>query len=154
MDMSGAGMRNGLAGMAVGVDVNRAVTVAVPVKMHAIAPQPPQHMGAETDQHDADGGLDRARELLGDRVPEQDRRTGKDEQCQGVAEAPGQAVPDDVADVGAARGDRGHRRDMVGLERVLHAEQKSKPQNSEHVSPVLSFPSLRGAKRRSNPFFL
>jgi hypothetical protein len=29
---------------------------------------------------------------------------------------------------------------MVGLERMLHAEQKTQPQNSEHVSPAL----LRG----------
>jgi hypothetical protein len=34
-------------------------------------------------------------------------------------------VADDVADVAAARGDAGHRRDMVGLQRVLHAEQKT-----------------------------
>ena len=41
---------------------------------------------------------------------------------------------DDVADMGAARGDAGHRRDMIGLERMLHAEQKSQPQNSEHAA--------------------
>jgi hypothetical protein len=27
---------------------------------------------------------------------------------------------------------------MIGLQRVLHAEQKSKPQNSEHVYPCHS----------------
>ena len=124
--------------MAVGVEMHRAVAVAVGVKMHAVAPQPPQHMRAETDQHDADGGLERPREMLGDRVTEQDGGAGKDEQGQGMAEAPGQPVLDDVADVGAARGDRGHRRDMVGLERVLHAQQKSQPQNSEHLSPAPS----------------
>src|ERR1700694_71998 len=57
MGVCGAAMRYGFAGMAMGVDVNRAVAVAVTVKMHALAPQPPQHMGPETDQHDADGGL-------------------------------------------------------------------------------------------------
>jgi hypothetical protein len=35
----------------------------------------------------------------------------------------------------AARGDARHRRDMVGFQRVLHAQQKPQPQNSEHVSP-------------------
>ena len=49
-----------------------------------------------------------------------------------MAEAPGQAVLDDIADVAAARGDARNRRDMVGLERMLHAEQKSQSQNSEH----------------------
>ncbi len=82
-------------------------------------------MGAEADQHDADGGLERPRDMCRDRVTEQDRGAGKGEQGQGMAEPPGQAVLDDVAHIGAARGDRGHRRDMVGLERVLHAQQKS-----------------------------
>ena len=74
-------------------------------------------------------------------MAEQNRGAGKGEQRQGMAEPPGQAVLDDVADMAAARGDAGHRRDMVGLERVLHAQQKPQPQNSEHV-PLLASPSL------------
>ena len=58
-------MRDGFAGMAVGMDVHRAVAMIVTMKMHAVAPQPPQHMGAETRQHDADGDLDRPREISG-----------------------------------------------------------------------------------------
>ena len=42
-----------------------------------------------------------------------------------MAEAPGQPVLDDVPDVRAARGDAGHRGDMIGLQRVLHAQQKA-----------------------------
>jgi hypothetical protein len=53
-----------------------------------------------------------------------------------MAKTPGQAVLDDIADIRAAHGDAGHRGDMVGLERVLHAEQKPKPQTSEHLSPA------------------
>jgi hypothetical protein len=34
-------------------------------------------------------------------------------------------MPDDVTDVGAARGDARHRGDMIGLERVLHAQQET-----------------------------
>ena len=59
-----ARMRRGFAGMAVGMQMHRAVAMAVPMKMHAVAPQPPQHMRAEADQHDADGGLDRPRQLV------------------------------------------------------------------------------------------
>ena len=66
--MRRVGMGYGFAGMAVEVDMHGAVAVAVPVKMYAVAPQPPQHMRAETDQHDADGGLDRPRQMFGDRV--------------------------------------------------------------------------------------
>ena len=112
--------------------------MAVAVKMHAVAPQPPQHMRAEPDQHDADGGLHRPRDMLGDRAAEQNRGAGKGEQRQGMAEPPGQAMADDIADTAAARGDAGHRRDMVGFQRVLHAQQKPQPQNSEHVSPARS----------------
>lgn len=122
--------------MTVGVDVDRAVAMAVGVKMHPITPQPPQHMRAEADQHDADGGLQRPRQMLGNSVPEQYRRTGKDEQRQGMAKSPGQAMPDNVPHVGPPRGDTRHRRDMIGLQRMLHAEQKPQPQNSEHVSPA------------------
>ena len=110
--------------MAVGVEVNDAVAMAMTVKMHAVALEPPQHMRAETDQHDADGGFQRPRPAFGDRAPEQDRSTCKCKQGQGMAEAPGQAVLDDIADIAAARGDARYRRDMVGLERMLHPEQK------------------------------
>jgi hypothetical protein len=72
--------------------------------------------------------------MLRDSVPEQNCGAGEGEQCQGMPEPPGQAALDDVAHFGAARGDAGHRRDVVGLERVLHAEQKSQSQNSEHLS--------------------
>ena len=71
-------------------------------------------------------------------MAKQDGGAGKDEQRQRMAEPPGQAVLDDIGDMGAPRGDAGYRGDMVGLERVLHAEQKTKSQNSEHpLRPVV-----------------
>jgi hypothetical protein len=36
---------------------------------------------------------------------------------------------------------------MIGLERVLHAQQKPKPQNAKHGLPALSAPPI--ADRRS-----
>src|ERR1700730_12208833 len=124
-----------LFGMAVRMEVNRAVAMTMAVKMHAVAPQPPQHMCAEADQHDTDGGFQRPRPMFGDRLPDQDRGTGKDEQGQGMAKPPGQAVLDDIADIGASRRDARYRRDMVGLERMLHPEQKPQSENSEHLFP-------------------
>src|SRR5436190_19030652 len=121
--------------MAVSVEMHGAVVMAVPVKMHAIAPQPPQHMSAETDQHQSHGGLDRPRKVFRKRLAEQYRGPGNGEQCQRMAEPPGQAVLDDVADMRAARGDAGDRRDVIGLKRVLHAQQKPQRRNCEHVSP-------------------
>ena len=118
------------------MEMHRAVAMAVLVEMHAVAPQPPQHMGAEADQHDADGGLDRPGNAFGDRVAEQDGGAGKDEQRQRMAEPPGQPVLDDIGDMAAARGDAGYGGDMIGLERMLHAQQKPQPQNSEHTPPA------------------
>jgi hypothetical protein len=46
-------------------------------------------------------------------------------------------VPDDIADVAAARRNAGDGRDVIGLQRVLHAQQKAQPQDTEHVSPPI-----------------
>ena len=59
MGVRGADMRRGFAGMAMGVEMHGAVAMAVFVEMHPVAPQPPQHMRAEADQHHPDGGLER-----------------------------------------------------------------------------------------------
>jgi hypothetical protein len=61
-----------------------------------------------------------------------------------MAEPPGQSVLDDVADVSTARGDAGHRGDMIGLERVLHPKQKPQSQNSEHAPPARLLASSSG----------
>jgi hypothetical protein len=36
----------------------------------------------------------------------------------------------------AARGDAGDGGDVIGLERMLHAQQKPQPKNSEHTPPA------------------
>jgi hypothetical protein len=136
MRMRCAGMRRALAGMAMGVEVHGAVVMAVLVKMHAVAPQPPQHMGAEADQHHADGGLHRLGNAIRDRMAEQDGDSRKDEQRERMAETPGQPVLDDVGHMAAARCDAGDGGDMIGFERMLHAQQKPQPKNSEHTPPA------------------
>ena len=78
--------------------------------------------------------VDRLRDRFWNGAAEQDGGTRERKQGQRVAEPPGQSMLDDVADMGAARGDAGDGRDMIGLERVLYAEQKTKPQNSEHAA--------------------
>src|SRR5712671_7729561 len=124
--------------MAVGVKMHRAIAMPVAVEVHAVAPQPPQHMRAEADQHDADRRLDRLCDGVGDRPAEQNGSTGEYEQGQRVTKPPGQPVLDDIADVGAARGNAGHRGDVIGLERMLHAQKKPETQNSEHTPPACS----------------
>src|SRR4051794_25819985 len=72
--------------MTVSVEMHGAVIMAVPVKMHAIAPQPPQHMGAETDQHQSHRRFHRPRQVFRKRLTEQYRRPGNGEQRQRMAE--------------------------------------------------------------------
>ena len=106
--------------MAVSVDMFRAVAMAMQMKMHAVAPQPPKHIGAETNQHDADGGFKRLGQLLGNYLTQYDCRAGEDGKRQRVAEPPCQAMLDDIDDIGLPGSNAGHRRNMVGLQRVLH----------------------------------
>src|SRR3954452_21115191 len=133
MPMRAVAMRDGFVGMAVQMDVPGAVAMAMAVEMHAVAPQPPEHMKAEPDQHDADRGFERTRQIFRHGVAEQDRGAGEHQQRQRMTESPGQAVLDDVANVAAAGGKARHRRDVIGFQRMLHAEQKAEPQNYEHA---------------------
>src|SRR4051794_6185913 len=43
MNVGGPDMQRGFAGMAMNMNMQRAVGMAVPVKMYAVAQQPPQH---------------------------------------------------------------------------------------------------------------
>jgi hypothetical protein len=95
-------------------------------EMHAVASHPPQHMRAEANQHHTDRRLQRPRQRFPNGVTKQDRSSCKGKQRQRAAEPPGQTVLDDVEHLAAARGDRGNRRDMIGLQRMLYAEQKPK----------------------------
>jgi hypothetical protein len=45
-------------------------------------------------------------------------------------------VLDDVEDVDPARSDARHGRNVIGLERVLHAEQKPHSQDTDHDRPA------------------
>ncbi len=140
--------------MTVGVHVDRAVRMQMGVKMHAITPQPPKHMRAKANQHDPDARLDWPRKCFRDRVAQQDGDAGKGQQSEGVAEPPRQAMFDNVANFSAARRNRGDRGDMVGLERVLHSQQKTQPQNSEHARPApysLRHPPTAEPAMRSSP---
>src|SRR5690348_12749479 len=106
MSMRRAGVRYGFSGMTVGVQMERAIRMHMRVKMNAIAPQPPKHMRAEANQHDADARLDRPRESFGHRVAHQHGNGGKRQQSEAVAESPCQAMFDNVGDFSAARRNR------------------------------------------------
>ena len=120
------------SGMAVDVNMHGAIAMVMLVEMNAVAPQTPQHVGAETDQHDADGRLDRARQGFGNGPAKHKRGACKREQCQRMPDPPGETVFDDVGNVAAPCGDAGNRSDVIGLKRMPHAQKKTKSQNSKH----------------------
>ena len=115
MIVAAALVRNGLRRMTVQMKVRSSVAVPVLMEMHAVAPQSPQHMRAEANQHDADGGFQWGRQVFGDRMAEQNCRAGEHEQGDGVTEPPGQPMLDDVTDARSPGRDAGHRRDVIGL---------------------------------------
>src|ERR1700747_1259527 len=79
-------------------------------------------------------------------MPEYDRRPRKHKQRHGVAEAPGQAVLDDVGNLAAAGGNARDRRNVIGLQRILHAEDEAQSQNCKHRSRFLPQPAQPTAK--------
>src|SRR3954453_4421561 len=142
MDMRRPTMRELFPGMAVGVKMRRAVIMAVAMEMDPVMPEPPQQLQPKPDQHDSNRRLEPVGERIGDDLASEQRRTGKGEQCQRVAEPPGQAVLDDVTDLGAAVGDAGDCGDMVGLQRMLQAQQKTQRQYCQHSAPKPAASSL------------
>src|ERR1700694_4148648 len=87
--------------------------------------------------------------MFGDCMTQQDRSAGENEEGQPMAETPCQPVLDNIADVGAARGNARDRRDMIGFERMLHAQQKADSQHSEHALPDSALPNTPYAKTAS-----
>jgi len=65
-------------------------------------------------------------------MTKQDGGAGKHKERQRVTKSPGQTMLDNVGDLGAPGGNAGYRRDVIGLERVLHPEQKTEAQDSQH----------------------
>ncbi len=72
-------MWDGVISMAVGVKMNRSIAMTMGVEMHAVTPQPPKHMRAETYHHDANRALERLRDMFRNRMPQDNGRAGEQE---------------------------------------------------------------------------
>ena len=130
------GVTHSLARMAVKMQVDGAIGMAMTMQMDLVLPEPPQHMRAKPDQHDADGCFDRLRHMFRNRTAEHDGRAGKGKQGQRMAEAPGEPMLDNIADVGAAGGDGRYGCNMIRLERMMQAEDEAESENSKQTPPV------------------
>src|SRR3569623_200217 len=118
-------MRDAVSGMAVQMQMLDAITVAMAVKVDAITPNPPQQMRTQPNPHDTHSGFKRLGHTFRNCLTKQDRRAGKNKQCDRMPESPGQSVPDNIADLTAPSCDARHCRNVIGFKRVLHTEQKT-----------------------------
>jgi hypothetical protein len=120
-------------GRVVGMQVQVAdAVVRMHVDVHAAPAQAPEHVGAERDQHAAGGDLEAARHPLRQRRAERDQGAAEQQQRPGVAAAPDRRHLHSLAPRARAAGQRGHRRDVVGLQRVPQPDQQAEEQDREH----------------------
>lgn len=79
------------------MQMNRAVRMAVPVKMHPLPDQAIEDMGAQRDQHDAYQHFQESRESVRKRRTYQDGTAGDKHQCHGMTDTPDRTMTDDLA---------------------------------------------------------
>ena len=111
-----------------------AVVMAVGVHVEASAPEIPEDLGAEEDQHDADAELEhgrRVRVAVEDRVLEQQDHDAQDEERRGVAEPPRGADPNAAPRAPEFPSDRRYGDDVIGVGSVLEAQQEAKCQRGD-----------------------
>ena len=117
----------------VAVDVNMRATVVmfVDMKMDSPLAHPAHDVEAEQNQHDADGKFQRRRHAVGQGQPQQDHRRADGEQRNRVAQTPDRTAQHQ-SPLGPVRADRhgADGRQMIGFQRVLHAEQKPERQKT------------------------
>ena len=121
-----------LAGVAVGMEVRRAVAVAVDVEMNARGDQAPQKVSSQQHQHDADGKFEEVRDVLGHDAVEREHHGACSEERQRVPQPPGRTEAKGAAQTPAARSQRGDGGDMVSFKRMPHADQKAENENATH----------------------
>lgn len=114
------------AGMAMKMEMDGAIDMAMLVEMGPVMPHPPKDVTPQSHQHDADRGLEEIGQVFGDCSVKQERSPGEEKERDGMTQPPGQTTPDDLADGCMARCNTGHSSNMISLKRMLHAEQEAK----------------------------
>ncbi len=132
-----------------------AVSVPVGMKVNSRLDEAPNDVGAEPDQHDADGELEEQRDpLRQDRIERQhDRAHGKERGR--MAQAPSDAHAERVARTLPTAHQGRHGRDMVRLDGVLHADQQSEKKYRAHridaAATLRSYRCFSQVKDRMSP---
>ena len=87
----------------------------------------------EPDQHDRDEQLEEIAGAGGHLRSQQHERGAHGEERQRVADAPADAEQRGLASFALVRDERRHRREMIRLERVPHAEQRTQARTGDQV---------------------
>jgi hypothetical protein len=109
--------------------------VAMPMHVHvdAAAAPAPDDLAAESQQHQPDRQLEPLAHVLGNRQPQHEAQTGDEEEGERVAHTPHRAADDSGSPAAAAGGQGRDRGEVVGFQRVPHADEESEQQDREHV---------------------
>lgn len=126
-----------------GMNVHDAPVVPVHMKMHFSPRDAAQYVESEQHEHHANRELERHRKPRRNRRIERHRNSGEEQQCTGVTDTPDDALQYGLRDGPAVCCERRHGSDMIGLERMLHAEQQP-----EHEQRRVS---VRLRQRRFHP---
>ena len=125
----------GIAGVAVCMEVRRAIAVTVQVEVNTRRDQAPQQVGPQQHQHDADGKLEEVRDALGHDAVEREHHGARSEEGQRVPQPPGRTEAKGATQIPAARRQRGDGGDVVRFQRMTHADQEAENENATHGQP-------------------
>ena len=92
--------------------------MAVEVKMYAIAQHPPDHVGAQKDQHDSDQAFEPPRDLRRNDSVGQENRAAHREKSGAVAQSPDRAQTKGLPQARAAACQGSDRCNVIGLQRM------------------------------------
>ena len=116
------------------------------VEVDAVTDKTTQHVGTEHDQHRADRRLERLLEIRRDHRAEPQHGPAEQHQRDRVADAPGNALAQRLTERSLAGRERGDRGEVIGLGRVLHAEQQADDEDRERRHAGAA--PMRGPYRR------
>ena len=129
--------------VAVGMDMAGAVAVAVDVEMHLPADHVAQDIDTQERDHDADGKLEQCLHAFGQRHACNQHGTADEEQRNRVSGPPPGPAQDHAPARRALRAHGGDGGQMIRLQRMLHADQRTEQKKTPH----LFFPV--GSRRRA-----
>ena len=122
-------MRRRIGLMTMGVKVLAPAAMAMAVKMDLVRPDAIEHVQTKSNQHHADGEFKLRRDVVRHRRTQDETGAADKQQSQRVPDAPEEAVHGDGANATSAAREAADGCHVVGLRRMLHADQEPETQS-------------------------